>query len=105
MSYTEFHTGKLKKVDLGELSLLEFCEAKCKEAGVNEICSYNDDWIEQFRDTLWYGNKEKYFIHGEDVYELIEHEEMEDDGYFMKMKENPDGTISFISQFYNGGTC
>jgi hypothetical protein len=105
MSQTEFHTGKLKEVDLNGLSLEDYCKSKCNEAGITELESYHKDWTEQFKDEFWYGNEEKFFVHGEKVYELIEHEEMDDENYFMKLTPNKDGTISFIGQFYNGGTC
>jgi hypothetical protein len=105
MSQTEFHTGKLKEVDMNGLSLEDYCKTKCNEAGITEIDSYPATWVEQFRDEFWYGNEEKYFIHGEKVYEVIEHEELDCENYFMKLTKNEDGTISFIGQFYNGGTC
>ena len=37
------------------------------------------------------------------VYKLVEHTEIEDD--IFKFWKNADGSISFVAEFYNGGTC
>ena len=100
MSYTELHTGKLIKVDLGDLTLEEYCEKQCKEND-KPLSSFNKDYTEQFRDSFY----EKFIILNDELYEFLEHEEHEDENYFMKLYPNQDGTISFIGQFYNGGTC
>lgn len=109
MSQTEFHTGKLKEVDMNGLSLEDYCRSKCNEAGITEIDTYPATWVEQFRDEFWYGygntKKVRFFIHGGKVYEVIDHKESESEDYFMNLTRNEDGTISFIGQFYNGGTC
>jgi hypothetical protein len=101
MSQNEFHTGKLSLVDLKGKTPEEFAKEVCIAAGISEISSYHDSWLEEFRYELAY---EKYFIVDGEIYEMIEHSES-DDEYFVHMNRNEDGTISFSSQFYNGGTC
>lgn len=101
MSQNEFHTGKLVPVDLGGKTIEEFAEEICKESGISKISSYHDSWLEEFR----YGPaEEKYFIIDGEIYEMVEHLESDDD-YFVHMIRNNDGSISFSTQFYNGGTC
>ena len=106
MSRTEFHTGKLYPVKI-KISLEETCRSIAKRFDVE----LGEDWQEDFRDAFdEYANKitsqpEEYFIHGEKLYRVIDHEESDDEEYFMRLSRNSDGSLSFIGQFYNGGTC
>lgn len=106
MSKTEFHTGKLYPVKI-ENSLEETCRIIAKRHDVE----LSEDWQEDFRDAFdEYATKiisqpEEYFIHGENLYRVIDHNESCDEEYFMKLRHNGDGSLSFIGQFYNGGTC
>jgi hypothetical protein len=106
MSQTEFHTGKLYPVKI-EKSLEETCRAIAARHNIE----LGEDWQEDFRDAFdEYKDKigsvqdEEYFIHGENLYRVIDHEESSDEEYFMKLNRNSDGSLSFIGQFYNGGT-
>lgn len=100
MSYTETHIGKLKKVEI-TTSLNKWCEAKCKEKGILELDRFDKDWIERFKDD----NEVKFFFVGENVWETIEHIEIKEGNDIDIANVNEDGTISFVMQFYNGGTC
>ncbi len=99
MSKTETHFGKLRKVELST-TIEEWCKQKCNERGITELPSYMSSWEEEFRDTFY----KKFFITEDDVWEAIEHVE-ESDGDIDVMIPNEDGTITFVMQFYNGGTC
>lgn len=102
MSQTETHFGKLRKVVFNEGQTLEdWCEAKCKELDVNEISSYNKTWYEELREEGY----EKYFFVKGEIWEAIEHQEFDDSDDINILTENEDGTLSFVQQFYNGGTC
>ena len=100
MSHTETHFGKLRKVELN-CSIEEWCKQKCSEQGILEIPSYFNSWKETFEDYLGY---RKYFFLKSEVWEAVEHME-EDDGDIDIMVPNEDGTVTFVFQFYNGGTC
>jgi hypothetical protein len=101
MSQTETHFGKLRKVEIPQGQTLEqWCEAKCKELGVNEISSYNKTWHEELREEGY----EKYFFVKDEVWEAFDHVETED-GDIYHLQPNEDGTLTFVMQFYNGGTC
>ena len=106
MSQTEFHTGRLYPVRLtGTL------EETCRAIATRHNIELGEDWQEDFRENFnEYEYKrervpEEYFIHGEKLYRVIDHEESNDEDYFMKLSRSEDGSISFIGQFYNGGTC
>ena len=98
MSRTEFHTGKLYPVKI-ETSLEETCKSIAAQHGVE----LGEDWQEDFREN--FNESEEYFIHGEKLYRVIDHVESEDEEYFMRLSRNSDGSLQFIGQFYNGGTC
>ena len=106
MSRTEFHTGKLYPVKIDK-SLEETCRIIAKRFDVE----LGEDWQEDFMDSFdEYSNKrnsqkEEYFIHGEKLYRVIDHAESEDSEYFMNVTRNSDGSLQFMGQFYNGGTC
>lgn len=106
MSYTEFHTGKLYPVRI-EKDLETTCRAIANRFNIE----LGNDWQEDFRDHFdEYKNKknhanEEYFIHSEKLYRVIDHEKDDSENYFMKLSRNGDGSISFVGQFYNGGTC
>lgn len=105
MSYTEFHTGRLYPVRLNG-TLEETCKAIAKRHNIE----LDEDWEEDFSDKFGeyaYKHKrvtEEYFIHGNRLYRVIDHEESDSEEYFMKLSRSEDGSISFIGQFYNGGT-
>lgn len=100
MSHTETHFGKLRKVELNS-SIEEWAKQKCNEEGISEIPDYFDSWEETFKDRMSY---KKYFFSKDEVWEAVEHVE-EDDGDIDIMVQNQDGTVTFVFQFYNGGTC
>ena len=106
MSRTEFHTGKLYPVKI-ETSL----EETCRSIAARHDVELSEDWQEDFMDAFdEYATKvisqpEEYFIHGEKLYRIIDHVDSEDEACFMKLNRNSDGSISFIGQFHNGGTC
>lgn len=100
MSDYESHIGKLRKVDLQEKTREEFFKLKCEEAGYNEM--KGSDW----QDTaLYYADfYEKYFVVNDEVWELFDHVEPDSfDG--INIIDNKDGSYSFSTTFYNGGTC
>ena len=100
MSCTEIHYGKLRKIAI-VTPLEEYCESLCTIKGINEKNRCTDSWIEEVKCSL----SDEYIISGEDIYQIIEHTETDDGDYFNRVVENGDGTFSFFTIFYNGGTC
>jgi hypothetical protein len=101
MSNTETHFGKLRKVDFEGVTVEQWCEAKCLELGKTERASYNHSWKEEFIDL----ECEKYFSIGDEIWEAFDHVQCSDGDDIYHMQKNEDGTITFVMQFYNGGTC
>lgn len=98
MSHTETHFGKLRKIET-DLPIEDWCKEKCINDGIDEIPSYFDSWKETLLDKFY----KKLFIVDDEIWEAIEH--IESDGEDLDvMIPNSDGTITFVQQFYNGGT-
>jgi hypothetical protein len=101
MSNTETHIGKLRKVDFQGKPREEWCQEKCQELEITEIASYNNSWEEQLRDDAY----EKYFFVNDGIWEVFDHVSKDDYDDIYQITPNSDGTLSFVMQFYNGGTC
>jgi len=106
MSYTEFHTGKLYPVRI-EQNLETTCQAIAKRHNIELGEDWREDFMDKFNEYAYKRKKvnEEYFIHSDKLYRVIDHEDVDGEEYFMKLSRNSDGSISFIGQFYNGGTC
>lgn len=102
MSQTETHFGKLRKIEIEpNQTVEEWCLNKCLEiSDYNELPSYYDSW----KDLLKYEFDRNYFFIDDQIWVSFDHIESEDDD-INYMNLNEDGTITFIMQFYNGGTC
>lgn len=106
MSYTEFHTGKLYPVNHGRN-----LEMHCRIIAKSHDIELGDDWLQDFREAFDrfskrdYPSRDEYFVQGENLYLVVDHQEINDSQYDMKLHQNDDGSINFAGQFYNGGTC
>lgn len=99
MSHTETHFGKLRKIET-VLSVEEWCKEYCNSNGITELSSYNDNWKEELL-TEYY---DKFIFSNGIIYEIFDHIEADEDDVDY-LHDNPDGTYTFVMQFYNGGTC
>lgn len=98
MSQTETHIGKLKLVPKLENEDLEL---QCKRLLSNEpLDEYCDTYEEMLKESDLYGYK--YIISKTNIYEVIKDYSCEGDDVFNANK-NSDGTISYVTSFYNGG--
>ena len=102
MSERQTNKGKIKKVDLGQLTLDQYVQDIFNKHGITPD-EYFETPQEKLEEAMW-GHKElegKYiFINGE-LYNWIEDKECDRD--FYEVIENPDGTIEYFVSFYNGG--
>lgn len=117
MSYTELQTGKVKKIGvMSKDEVEEYCQNLCKEISpekyedviANGFKSYEDSWLEVVNDELWktkeYHND--YIMHINDiVYRAYDVKNYEDGNFFFHKEKIGDDEYSFITQYYNGGTC
>ena len=104
MSEMEAHVGKLRKIRRNEgQSVEDWCREKCEDKGVPSMLpELYDSW----KETLLYHLDfyEKLFFVNDEIWEVFDHIDLDDDDIY-EMRPNPDGTISFVMRFYNGGTC
>ena len=102
MSDTEYHYGKLRKVDLQGKTKEEFFKEQCRLEDI-ELEEYYDNYEEAWRSET--DNHDKYFIGGDDVYETFDHIEGNSSEDIDVMIPHEDGSFTFVMSFYNGGTC
>lgn len=108
MSEVELHTGTLIKVNRKGLSVEEWV----RRWVVNYLMTNQDDYYSEhiddqdfnflsaFYDLSW---NTGYVVTNKEVYRVVDHHL---NSYFIcNIQENTDGTYSYITQFYNGGTC
>lgn len=102
MSYTELHIGTLKEIDLGELTIEDWCKSKCDEL---ELELYNEDYDWKYYSylELLLDTHPEYKVFHNKLY-ICNDKEL-GDGEINKVIKNPDGSISYTLQFYNGGAC
>ncbi len=102
MSDMEHHVGKLRKITINPGHTVEdWAREKCQSNGFHEKAPYNWTWWDQ----LWDHYPNKYFKANEEVWEAIEHRELDASDDIYELTPNEDGTVSFVMRFYNGGTC
>lgn len=108
MSEVELHQGTLIKVNRKGLSVEEWV----RRWVVNYLMANQDDYYSEhiddqdfnflsaFYDLSW---NTRYVVTNREVYRVIDHHL--DSDFICNIQENTDGTYSYITQFYNGGTC
>ena len=110
MSYTEKHIGRLIEVDFDRNGTTpeSFYKMLCEYHNYNSltVTKYRNpytykNWEEMYWEELW--DKDNFYRVDGKVYKLVEHAEIEND--IFKFWKNADGSISFVAEFYNGGTC
>lgn len=107
MSDYERHKGKVQKVDLsygiGILALEEFVKLKLLQDGfISEQDKLSSrDIMDTFRDEYY----DKYILVGEDLWEIIENEVLDNDYDFCEIDNISQDTYAYHTSFYNGGTC
>jgi hypothetical protein len=100
MSEMNTHIGKLKLVDFGAKTKSEFISGYVQSHGLKIEPGYKN-----VEDLFLNECYEKFVVIGDLIYEILENKSMESDCDINFLVPNADGTITFIEQFYNGGTC
>ena len=100
MSDTEKHYGKLVQIEFGKNSPEQVAKFICKMNGYQLTES---TWLETLLTVTNENDETKYYLVNGSLYELIEHKKIEDDAALIQ--KNADGTYTFYTEFYNGGTC
>lgn len=100
MSDYESHSGKIRKVQPQDNELFEdTCKRLWLENGKSE-----EDYCEGELFNEFY---KKYInVNDESIWEIFEHQDLgEEEDMFCRLHDNKDGTFSFHTRYYNGGTC
>ena len=66
------------------------------ENSEDDFQCYYEDYVEYLRTEI-----DTHFVYKDELYEITEEEDLSDDDIF-EANKNPDGTINFIVQYYNG---
>ena len=99
MSDYESHMGKLRLLQPNEN---ETFEEQCKRLWIEESQFTPEDYEEG---DLFDDYYEKFININGKLWEIFDHEELGDeDDMFCRLHDNKDGTFSFHTRFYNGGT-
>lgn len=116
MSYTETCVGKLKKLGVYEkpLGLEIYCRLRLKKTYPEKYNDYKENgfpaWIDNWFEAL---DNELFNVTGGELFynektgELWESYNVKslDEEYFCELINEGADTYTFVTQFYNGGTC
>lgn len=100
MSDTHTIKGKIKKVNLQGKSIEEFAKEHMSFIS-RKLPSYCKSYTEYLKS--YYDYKRYFTIKGK-LYEIIEAKDITYDDFCI-INENIDETYSFVTSFYDGGTC
>lgn len=101
MSYQQTIKGVIKKVDLMYKTPEEYAKDLFNGLGKDTLPIYYDSWIEYLCDECY---REFLYINGT-LFKFVEYTDISDESDYCHIKDNEDGTYSFITSFYDGGTC
>lgn len=100
MSETVRYTGKIKLLErINNETLEEQCERIAEENHCREFIGYYDNWQE----VIMYELVDKYVIHNDKVYEVLEQKDVDIYESVFKGLKNKDRTINYDVMYYNGG--
>lgn len=100
MSDYEQHSGKLRKIEIKEgETLASVLEGIAKKKKIKWTEEYKQDPEEFVSD-----NSDEFLIVDGELYQIYDWIEEEEEDSFCRLTPLPDGSLSFISRFYNGGT-
>ncbi|MES2382451.1 MAG: hypothetical protein V4538_15495 [Bacteroidota bacterium] len=101
MSDNELHIGILKKVEKLDDDTIEMVIIRILN---NEKIDYHD-LEESLFDILKDNFYDKYFVFKGELYYAEDTEPHDSGDAFCELNKNEDGSISYVTSFYNGGTC
>lgn len=102
MSDNELHIGRLVKVQYENETLEQALIRILNDKKIDY--SYSGDTLFNILKD-YEDNYNKYFIFKNKLYFAEDTEPVDSGDAFCKLNNNPDGSIGYVTQFYNGGTC
>ena len=104
MSYTEYHIGKIKPINITGEELENYCKQILLEHSyISENSPEKDEFYNSYAELLVDELGDEYMYLNGILYKIIEDKEVDDD--VVNITRNEDGTINYVATFYNGGTC
>lgn len=101
MSETVIHIGKLKKLEIST-SIEDWAANLCKtEYNCQKLSNWTTNWIEELMEL----SRNRFVIVDDNVFEVLEDDCNGNYDDIFEMKQNDDGTFSYILQYHNGGCC
>jgi len=100
MSDVESYTGILKPVNLKGKTFEQYAESKCLKLGVEDMRDCYDSWVETLTVEA---NKKYYWSRENEILYKVKLTVIDNEG-FIEMSEGKNGSLKFITSFYNGGT-
>jgi len=98
MSEVVYYKGTLK---MCIKNYNETLEEQCKRLMNRELdANYYDSYKLMLLDEYY----DKYIIHDDIIYSIVEKKTLDPDGSIFNISENTDGTVNFEVRYYNGGT-
>lgn len=98
MSDYESQSGKIKLASIENETSDDTCKRIWLEKGHKEEDYTKSNFFDEYY--------EKYIRVKEKIWEILEVEDHgDDDDMFCRLHDNKDGTFSFHTRYYNGGTC
>ena len=98
MSDYESHIGKIRKVIPNANETFEELSKRLSlENGCEEDLYYEGYLFDEFYD--------KFIKVDKTIFEIFDHKEKDYDDCSCEITDNNNGTFSFSTRFYNGGTC
>jgi len=105
MSNYERHKGKIRKIDLNKISMMDYLVQFAPETERENLREkYNDNIYHMLYEcSLVDDMPDKFIIVKDELYEIIESKRMDVEMDIYDADSNSDGTISFHVMYYNGG--
>lgn len=99
MSETETHIGKARIIQPKENQSLESLAQELCGIHKYKKPPYLDTYTQVLRETGY----DKFIVTNDSILEILEDQPHDHECDILQASQNPDGTINFILQFYNGG--
>jgi hypothetical protein len=98
MSEQRTYIGKFWEIDTGGKTPEEYAKLCMKGIGITELPSYHDNWLEYLLDE-----SDKVIMLKGKLYRIKINHDIDDSNFCVIHKET-DGSYSFATSFYDGGT-
>lgn len=92
--------GEFRKIDLQGKTIEKWCEEYCKikgETGKWESQTWRDFFFDMYGD--------EYFVVNDEIYQILEVEDLDYHCYYVHVGKLDANTYSFFTTYYNGVIC